>query len=246
MMNNLLNTWGYFIQVDDEEPRPDFVTTTIAPKRWRSRLMEFMQPSEKMMLNDTDYSAMDTNWFSIALTGANPPVRTLAENIIALVILPKLSQLDQQYRLPVTDNPIGHDIKPYYLSPNYVYNSSIGNTGLTTTSTPVNPGNSSSGTSDPAGVNPHNQLPPVVQVVMVAIDERSAARLVDKYGKDSSKPIGPDSSSLFRTASNTLETPTTGDLAKYEKQLIDMGATYRIFSSDVIIRGAKWSRASKF
>jgi uncharacterized protein (TIGR02599 family) len=241
-MNSLLNTWGFFLQVDDHDSRPDFIDTAIAPKRWRSRLMEFMEPADKMMVSDlstgggettTPSNPATTKWFSIPLTSTSPttppPVRVLAENIIALVILPKLSQRDQLYR---TDK----SYTPTYLSPKYTYDSTL----------TKNPGNTVG--NDFAGVNPHNQLPPIVQVIMVAIDDRSAQRLIDRGSDKSPKIIGPDPETfgLFINNSQALETPDTGDLAKYEKELIKMGVTYRIFNSNVSIRGAKWSRSSKF
>lgn len=41
----------------------------------------------------------------------------------------------------------------------------------------------------------------------------------------------------------STQTPGDGDLYKLEQTLIGLRATYRIFSSNVIIRGAKWSKA---
>lgn len=239
-MDNLLNTWGYFLEVDDVDDRPPFIDETIAPKRWRSRLMEFMQPAEKLMTNDkdmvTDYS---TNWFSKGLTGPKPPVRTLAENIIAFVILPKLSKQDQEYR----ENHV-----PKWqsmLSPQYVYDSTL----------TVNPGISgnpaTSTTGEFYGINPHHQLPPIVQVVMVALDERSAARLQAKYGKDATLgletaagKVGVNYGNLFTDASKLEQ--AKGDLYDLEQILVSENLTYRIFNSNVTIRGAKWSRSTKY
>jgi hypothetical protein len=76
---------------------------------------------------------------------------------------------------------------------------------------------------------------------MIAVDERSAARLVEKNGR--THVIGPDTSGMFLANSNTFETPITGELAVYERALIQAGATYRIFTTNVSIRGSKWSRA---
>jgi uncharacterized protein (TIGR02599 family) len=223
-MNNLLNTWGYFLEVDDTDNRPAFINSNVAPLRWRSRLMEFTQPAENMSLNEIPYADPTTNWFGPALKATAAPKRMLAENIIALIILPKLSKQDQDYRLQNSKTP-------NYLSPNYIYDSTL----------VTNPPNPKTGTNDPGGVNPKNQLPPIVQVTMIAIDERSAQRFVDRYGK--LPVIGPAPGSLFTGSSQNLEVPVTGDLAVYEQQLINMGLTYRIFSTNVSIRGAKWSRA---
>lgn len=229
-LNNLLNTWGYFLEVGDDDNRPTFISTQVAPKRWRSRLMEFSQPALNMALNDTPYIDTTTNWFSSALKVSNAPKRMLAENVVALIFLPKLSKQDEDYRVLNTKKPI-------YLSPNYSYDSTL----------TLNDGNTASGANDLGGVNPKNQLPPLVQVTMVAIDERSAARFMDTHP---GQPliIGPSQGSLFTANSDKMENPKTasdagGDLARYEQALIDMRLTYRIFSTNVSIRGAKWSRA---
>jgi uncharacterized protein (TIGR02599 family) len=224
-MNNLLNTWGYFLEVNDDDNRPNFISNTVAPRRWRSRLMEFSQPTENMVLNDTAYTDLTTNWFSLGLNAPTAPKRMLAENVIALIIVPKLSKQDEDYR----KSKAGYTP---YLSPNYIYDSTL----------LVNPPGVAG--TDPGGINPKNQLPPIVQVTMVALDERSAQRFLDKTGGTKHPAIfGPDSPTLFTTHSELLETPGTGDLATYERQLVQMGLTYRIFSTNVSIRGAKWSRA---
>ncbi len=71
----------------------------------------------------------------------------LAENIVALVFIPKLP--------PKEDETGG------LLAPNYSYDSTVNK-------------------PDEPNINPKNQLPPVVGVVMVAIDEESAAKLAAK------------------------------------------------------------------
>ncbi len=225
-MDTLLNTWGYFVEVGNDLDRPSFITDSVSPKRWRSRLMELQQPAERMSVYDLQYPTSTTSWvaqtawistpLTISRSGGLRPVRTLAENVVALIVLPKLSKQDEDAR--------GKSADP--LCPNYTYDS-------TKTANPGNPG------GDPE-INPKNQLPPIVQVTMVAIDEKSAARLVDRFGKQSY--MGPDTSSMFISNSKTFETPKTGELAAYEQLLVNTGATYRIFTSNVSIRGAKWSR----
>ena len=49
VMNNLLNTWGYFVETGNDTLRPSFVDPATNPSahvrtRWRSRLMEFTAP----------------------------------------------------------------------------------------------------------------------------------------------------------------------------------------------------------
>ncbi|MEQ1853294.1 MAG: hypothetical protein ABMA01_17075, partial [Chthoniobacteraceae bacterium] len=97
-------------------------------------------------------------------------------------------------------------------------------------------------------LNPRNQLPPVVQVAMVAIDEPGAELLADKFGSDPF--LGINYSTLFRNPSMLEDNPATaapgdGDLAKLEAILAAKRISYRIFSTNVSIRGAKWSRSQK-
>lgn len=224
-LDNLLNVFGYYVQVGTEDSRPSFITPAITPMRWRSRLYEFRQPTESLNIYNMpipDPTATSTNeWFTTGLSVANNS-RVLAENVIALIILPKLSKEDQDAR-PAT-----------LLSPVYSYDS----TKLT--NDPASP------TVDPS-VNPHNQLPPIVQVTMVAVDERSAKRYLELQGGSSAQPqyFGPDSSSSFfaNSANFDKKDNSTGSLQKYEQLLVQTGMTYRIFSMNVSIRGSKWSRS---
>jgi len=258
VMNNLLNTWGYFVEADIDTTRPAFVNMPGAHvlQRWRSRLMEFMLPSEQMNL--FDYGPANTTygnaygWFNLFTpvqpqgSGIVRPVHVLAENVVALVLAPKLSNADQAALNQLNGGT------PVLLSANYAYDSTL----------TVNPGPNgyAGGNSNiAASINPKNQLPPIVSVTMVAIDDRSAERLFDKY----CTPFNPDGSGgpsrlspspaeatmglsnymtgLF-TNSLTLET-TNGDLAVLEAALTGEGCTYRVFTTNVTIRGAKWSRS---
>ena len=83
-------------------------------------------------------------------------------------------------------------------------------------------------------LDPKNQLPSVVEVTMVAIGEPSAIRLAQVNGT-----TAPDFgvSSLFSDPSLLAS-----DLNKLELKLNGMHVTYHVFSSNVAIKGAKWSR----
>ena len=248
-MDNLLNTWGYFVEAGGDPSRPAFVDNANVPERWRTRLMEFMQPAEKMSLYDP--ADKTYKWFTTGLTGANRPVRVLAENILTLIILPKLAKSDEDARA-VQQSP-----QAALLAPQYIYDSQ----------TTLNPGAVLTVT-DPGVVNPKNQLPPIVMVTMIAVDERSMQRLADKYchnaqlmaqsahgaqvsGSPSEMVMGMDQvygsgyTSLFTDASKLEGVPGTsnpGDLNLLETALSKAGITYRVFTSNVSIRGSKWSR----
>ena len=250
-LNNLLNTWGYFLEInDDTELVPVFLRKTIPP-RTRFRLMELMELSETVKIDDPTSEPVDPanpdkplypkdpNWDNPKYLGwftepvkRRTPVRVLAENVIALVILPRLTPQDEAARAKLTP------AKTELLSPLYDYDSKrLSNSAAGI----VNPALKA---SDPE-LNPKNQLPPVVTVAMVAIDETSAQRLAAISGADPT--LGLDLKDLFRDGKKMDNDPQTpapgdGDLAKLEAQLIAKRLNYRIFVSNIAIRGAKWSR----
>lgn len=226
-LDHLINACGYFVEIgDDQASIPQFLKGQIAARQ-RFRLMELMQPSEQLQTYQFQQSYPDPNgkkWFDQFITGSPRPVRVLAENIVALIILPRLSKSDEQLWMNQHGGPKS---PPPILAPNYSYDSTT------------------IATSDPI-LNPHNQLPPVVQVAMVAIDEPSAMKLEDKFfGTDPN--LGLNYSTMFRNPAVLEDDPATsapndGDLSKLETLLISKRAAYRIFSTSVSIRGAKWSR----
>jgi uncharacterized protein (TIGR02599 family) len=226
-LSNLLNTWGYFVEVGEEgAPVPTPLAQEVKPK-WRSRLKEFMEPSERLGVyrgkldSGTGFvlpvaGGADRSWFRDSLVAKNRPVRTLSENVIALVLLPQLSAGD----LAAKSGKV--------LAPGYLYDSTA---------------------EDPdEDINPHNQLPPVVQVIMVAIDEDSARRLDEKSPR--SEDLGLNLEQLFQDPDQLFQgagaassgAASTGDLQRLEEMLVARRVNYRIFNSNVIIRGAKWGR----
>ena len=209
-LDNLLNTWGYYVEFRDDAPsRPAFITSSTIPLQYRYRLMEMMQPSNTLSIYNftaqPNYVAKD--WFTNSLPSASvataSPNHVLAENVIALVLQPKLSKTDEA----TTGKTLSTD---------YFYDSTATN-------------------SDP-DINPRNQLPPIVQVTLVAIDETSAGRIAN-----SSTPPAFDAilNTLFLDASkfakdlDTLQTTLAGSLPPIR---------YRVFTTNVSIRAAKWSR----
>lgn len=236
-LDHLMNTWGYFLEIgSDSASFPSFLQNVVTPRK-RYRLMEFMEPSERLSVYASQGDINNTAWFnkSIHQSAATRPARVLAENIVALVILPRLSLADEK-RISTTTPPI--------LAPNYKYDSTI--TPATTTNS-KNPNDLSATLLDS-----HNQLPPVVQVIMVAIDEPSARRLEDLYGTDPYLGIStnPDAfgNKLFTDPASLNDTATgrIGDITKIQNLLSssskpNIRASYRVFSSNVTIKGAKWS-----
>ena len=233
-LGNALNTWGYYLEFTDDsnsntrKVRPDFVTSALVPPKWRWRLMEFAQPTEKFSVYPYTSGAANgipnaatynrTDWFKTAANAGTAPTRVVAENVVALIITPRLSKTEE---LSLQGSPPNPDLSP--LAPDYKYDST--------------------GANADARLNPKSQLPPIVQVTMVAIDEKSAESLQ----LDSSKwDLLGLSSKFTRTADFTkdmsLDSPQADSL---EKKLVSLRAQYRIFTTNVHIRAAKWSREQK-
>lgn len=273
VLNDLLNSWGYYVETGNTNDRvPSFLASNY-PARYRARLMEFGQSSEAFTLYKTLSALLtlnqsqlppgtvpsrdplpdktghmpdsDDTWFTdpINSKGLPPgvtdrPVRVLAENILALIILPRLSPEDELARQNIQNYAL--------LSPNFRYHSKQTTNYRDNPAAPTDAMIAQS--PDVFGpINPKNQLPPVVQVAMFAIDEASAANLERNEGStlglpDMLKDTSP--TPLFYNAAD-LETSTTqpegGDLKAFENELIKRKLSYRLFSSNIAIKGAKWS-----
>ncbi|MFV0338372.1 MAG: hypothetical protein ACK5LK_09055, partial [Chthoniobacterales bacterium] len=169
---------------------------------YRFRLMQFTQSLQDLGVFKAA-NAGGTGWFTSgsAPAGDISSTRPLAENIIALIILPKLAD---------ADNPSGTSL----VGDDFSYDSRTTWSGSSTQPVQM------------------NQLPPLIHVVMVAIDEPSAQR----YCTSTTPPnFGQDS--LFKNPDNLED-----DLKEMEKNLREKNISYEIFRADIGIRGAKWSQ----
>ncbi|MCE9612461.1 MAG: Verru_Chthon cassette protein C [Chthoniobacter sp.] len=214
-LDNLINTWGYYVEFN-YDARPAFIESLSAASkpanRWRYRMMELMQPSNALSIfsfTSGNPAYVGKEWFSTKLPAATlppaalpvTPTHVLAENIVALVVHPRLTKKEEE-------------LTGKTLSKDYFYDSTVTNT-------------------DP-DINPKSQLPPIVQVTMVAIDEQSAARTANG-----------DKVPAFDVLLDTLFQDTTkfdADLTSLQTALAAQRLNFRVFTSSVSIRGAKWSR----
>ena len=208
-LNNTLNACGFFVEFgSDKEFRPDFLANQPGIKeRFRYRLMQMYQPTENLQIYST---GTGNGWFTGPLAaGASRPVQVVAENIIALVLIPKLSANGSELA-----------------APDYSYDSRAARTF---------------GTGTSKG-NTLHQLPPLIEVIMVGLDESSAQRLAAV----SNAPPDLGLANLFKNidASKTLDDKTgqlETDLTALGAKLTSLHLSFRIFRTDVSIRGAKWS-----
>ncbi len=87
-MERLLNAMGYFVEFGDDEAAPSFVL--LQSHRWRWRLKQILQPAESLQIFATKTSS---DWIQqVVPTGAFLPI--LADNVIALIVLPERSAND--------------------------------------------------------------------------------------------------------------------------------------------------------
>lgn len=251
MLDQTLNSWGYFLEISEDRDYIPIPLAELNKPRRRSRLMEFRQPTEQNPIYFPPYSGDAANqtsavrnwWFVDSINKeTDRPVRVVAENMIALIVLPRLSRNDETTRAKDPKLSIASaDDDRGVLCPSYFYDSALNANGIR-----VTPSKPLAVTDKPEEVNPKNQLPPTVQVIMVALDENSAARL-DESTKD--KPgFDLKTEDIFKRSvrledNATTDAPNDGELHELEQKLIDQRLTYRVFNSTVIIRGAKWSRA---
>jgi uncharacterized protein (TIGR02599 family) len=241
-MDHLMNTWGYFLEIgSDSATFPSFLQNIVTPRK-RYRLMEFMEPSEKLSVYKYQNDTNNRNWYMQSLAKTNRPARVLAENIVALIILPRLSLTDEK-RINATTPPV---LAGATNAKSYIYDSmKTGN---------YNPNKPEDQTTNNPLLNTLNQLPPVVQVTMVAIDEPSARRLEDLYGT-TDQYLGINTAPDRKSGKNLFTDPTVlndtsrgakGDITYLQELLSsasspNIRASYRVFSSNVSIKGAKWS-----
>lgn len=164
-LNRLLCGRGYFLlESDDSSFRPAHVTQS----RTRFRMWEFRPPSERNEVYGTTanawYKEAATQTVQTGETVTKPSYsRPVAENIIALVVSPRVTENDA-----VLSGRLAT-----WIAPNYQYDSMEVN-GATS--------------QHPQGTQ--HLLPPVVQVTLVALDEGSAARVAEA-GADGA-PLVPE------------------------------------------------------
>ena len=202
-MPELLSACGFFVAFGgDDATRPAIVPAS-AEVNYRWRLVELTAPAESLSVFA---SSTGTSWFTTPI--ADGQVRPLADNIIALVIWPRLAPLN---------DPDGTGI-----APNYAYDS------RTTASW--------SGSPPSQPVQAH-QLPPTVQIMMVAIDEASAIRL-----QNGSTPPAAITSALAGCFGGSVTAYADDIKTKLEPALVANHINYRIFSTTVALPESRWSQ----
>lgn len=204
---NLLNACGYYVEFGSDPNRPSFLSSL--PERYRYRLIENILPTQDFNASSGGYPAFtnggdDYKWIKDGLGTEKSVKNVLCDNIIALIIRPEVAAQDASL-LGLTNS--------YSLTTDYAYDSRAGRTGISALQ--------------------FAQLPPMLRVIMVAVDEKSAARLT-------TGTTPPDD---FKLNASWFQSPAKldEDLAALEEQLIKAKVDFRIFNQVIPLRGAKFS-----
>jgi uncharacterized protein (TIGR02599 family) len=226
-LDNTLNSLGYFVEFgSDQDFLPTFLSSSVKP-RYRYRLMQFFQPAEKMAVYAENWTGRAAGakavWFgdplALPLSGAAEvrPASVLADNVLFLILRPKRS--DKEF---AAANP-----KPRPIAKDYVYDSRPASAIL-----PANYGDYPS----------RHQLPPIVAVTLVAIDETSANRLESRFG--ATPPLQAlGIGNLFQQENDTNDPNTySADLQTLKDKLTENRITFRIFETEVMLRSSKWTK----
>lgn len=239
-MKDLLNCWGYYVDYgSDLTRRPAFMKTgpplTLNPERKRFRLMEFRQPADKSILFDQTFNingktnrAEIYRWFRGPFAGGTGTTADysvpLADNILCLVVIPYIYVTDEKATSTDTrkKQSVEYDTRLYQWRP---------------------------GTSLDITASKH-QPPAMLELTLIAADERSYQRLVDKVGEsgaetqvknvfkglltdgtkfayDLNKDAGPGNVSVWE-----IDTITS--------RLNAIDLHYKIFTTTVSIKASKW------
>jgi uncharacterized protein (TIGR02599 family) len=252
-LNQLLNTCGYYVEfASDKNYRPPFLQQTSVKEKFRFRLIEMIEPAEKLAIyNYTSgkgkygyfpnaAATPRTNVNATLYVSASTPGPFPQPNGPPTPFIRGLEWLNEPLNFTKASIPIPFpfnrvlaqniiamvilpklsdqdDPTQTLLAPNYAYDSSAYN---------ANP-----------LINPKNQLPPTVRVTLVALDESSATRIDKGSTAPGVAELGVDLTTLFTNASNYA-----ADLNTLEKALQGKRLQYRVFTTEVAIAGAKWSR----
>lgn len=216
----VLNACGAFVRYGSSAP---FQPTAAGAPKFRYRLLFGIQPTEELAIfqkpvrsagqsESAHHAAVQAYWDAaawtapISNTASADRVSPLADNVIALVVWPRLS---------TAEDPDGDALTP---TGTYSYDSQA------------------AAMTFPQNVTA-NQLPPVVQVTMIAISEASAARI------DTGTATPPDAIESALSGKFTEVNRYQSDLDDIARSLTAANIEFKIFSTAVPLRESKWSRA---
>jgi uncharacterized protein (TIGR02599 family) len=242
-MVNLLCGRGYFVAWgDDQGFRPPFLAgvRTVQP-RFRYRLMEYSPTAESNQIYFDPLAANDLPnrrpieersrmWFQDAIgnnadavanenAAARAFTRPVADNIIALVISPQNEQTNGNGGVP-----------PESIAPIYEYDSTL----------TVNPSANTNGS--PQGTQ--HLLPPLLKITMISLDSAAGERLAEAGNQGEQQQLSAALAPLFHQAQGYNNPSSTyyQDLTTIQNFLVGRHLNYRVFTTTIVMKQARWSR----
>lgn len=237
-LNKSMNSLGFYIQYSTPGNLPSWMSTLFG-QGYRFRLMQAIQPTENFDLyyytSQGVYNALA--WLpTVGTTTRETTYNTsvLADNVVLLIFRPRLAPQDEvgasvYSGIAYTANAT--------ISPDYQYDSRAWEYNYNGTIPPVGAANRriiSTPTNRNLSGLMRNQLPSIVDVAMVCVDDASITR----FGNTSATPPAQlrVSASLFTNSANL-----DADLATYAAQLDSYHINYRIFRSSVNMQSSSWA-----
>lgn len=213
-LNNIYNGRGYFVAFgSDERFKPSFVKSQ---DRYRFRLFEFRPPAEKNGVfedgqeeREGDRKQEFTKWFKQAVTLRGP--RSEIGNSFEDQLNPLAENIVTMAIAPLDPDDDASDWRE-----GGAYSRIAGDYQFD---------------SNKTSLEYSQQVPPLLRITIVAIDETSAVRVEDGT---SMPQLVPDQ--LFTNSKNY-----DGDVEALEREFQNRGIGYRVFSTLVMLRSSKWS-----
>ncbi len=201
-LNNLLNARGYYLLFGPDSRYKPRIVN--AEPSFRFRVMEYRPPAEE---NQIYIDGDDERQRDVPVEYANwyrDKLELYSNPLAENIVAMVISPRD-------TLEQAGEDGQETYsrIAPEYTYDSNKHTNPLYL-----------------------QQLPPLVRLTLVAIDEASAVQLEARYGQ-SIPPIIPNN--LFKNTRNF-----ESDVEQLSEKLNEEGVNHRVFSTMVALRSAKW------
>lgn len=212
-LGTLLNSWGYYVEFgDDTTVRPDFLNSGNIPKRYRFRLKELQVPAELMRTYAAKLNSEDSREKIFAWFRESMQNPANVQTVAENIVALVITPLVPEDSKNANGTRIGEN----GLAPAYYYDTR----------------NYQHTKNSLAEVTRH-RLPPMLRLTLVALDEASAAKLEELNGQNQPN-LGVDN--LFIDATRYHE-----DIRTLETTLQSMQLNYRVFSTTVRIRNARWT-----
>lgn len=220
----LMNAVGFYVAYEDpSEGLPAWLRLVSGNKR-RFLLRQVIQPTEDNAIYTTPSGA---GWIDALLDPAQSTPGILADNVILLVLRPRLSPQDEiSVGAQIGGGAVTDELRGSILCPNYAYNSRAWQNA----SNPV----PITGTGRVEIMR--NQIAPIIDIAMIAVDPVSFARL-DMTSPTPPAELTPDPGSF--TDSAKMEE----DLAAFEQRLSERGFRFRTFRTSVPVQSSKWANS---